>query len=269
LPKLKVNETFDLHYDTYDFTDPWTSAETLVLVHGNTRNSKFWYWYLPRFAAHYKVVTLDWRGHGQSPPPPGYKPNLADYVEDIIALLDHLWLGKIHYVSEATGSVIGCQLAANYPARVKSLTMTGPGPANGSAITPFSSDQVKLIENGGMIAWTKQHTDTFLGKEFAEPGMYEWYAQEMAKEPAEWDSAVKRWLYPNYDIRRLLPKITAPTLLQIGENTPMGLNGFKEMARLIPNCELMIYFGAPHYTFMSHRQETLDATLQFLRRVSR
>ena len=85
-------------------------------------------------------------------------------------------------------------------------------------------DQVALIEKGGMIAWTRQHADSFLGENTVDPGMYEWYALEMAKEPAEWDSAVKRWLYPNYDIRPLLPKIKAPSLLQIGEKTPLGLD---------------------------------------------
>ena len=88
MSKLKVNDAFDMHFETYDFTDPWIASDTIVLVHGNTRNSKFWYWYLPRFAAHYKVVTLDWRGHGQSPPPPNYRPNLTDYVDDIVVLLD-------------------------------------------------------------------------------------------------------------------------------------------------------------------------------------
>ena len=269
MPNLKICETFDLHYDTYDFTDPWKDAEWLVLVHGNTRNSKFWYWYVPRFAAHYKVVTLDWRGHGQSPPPPGFKPNLPAYAEDINALLDYLELDKVHYVSEATGSIIGCQFAADYPGRVKSLTMIGPGPANGTVIERFSHDQIHMIEKGGMIAWTRQHTDDFLGKATVDPDMYEWYVQEMAKEPAEWDSAVKRWLYPNYDIRPLLSKVKVPALLQIGENTPMGIETYREMARLMPDCELMIYYGGPHYTFMSHRQETLEATLNFLGRVPR
>ena len=51
MPKLKIDDTFELHYDTYDFTDPWKDAECLVLVHGNTRNSTIWNWYVPRFAA--------------------------------------------------------------------------------------------------------------------------------------------------------------------------------------------------------------------------
>ena len=268
MPKLKIDDTFELHYDTYDFTDPWKDSECLVLVHGNTRNSKIWYWYVPRFAAHYRVVTLDWRGHGQSVPPPGFKPNLPTYAADINALLDHLELDSVHYVSEATGSIIGCQLAVDYPGRLKSLTMTGPGPANGSAIEKFSTDQVQMIERGGMIAWTRQHADAFLGKSTVDPDLYEWYVQEMAKEPAEWDSAVKRWLYPSYDIRPMLPQVEVPALLQIGENTALGLEGYREMAQLMPDCELMIYRGGPHYTFMSHRQETLEATLHFVGRVS-
>lgn len=268
MPTLKVDQTFEMHYDVYDFTDPWkTTVENVLLVHGNTRNSKFWYWYVPRIAAHYRVATMDWRGHGRSPLPPGYKHNMRTLASDVRALVDHLGWEKVHYVGEATGGVIGCQFAADYPERARSLTLIGSATPNGTETPKRNLDRwLKLIEEGGMIAWTADHAAQTLDRTQVDPGLYDWFVTEMAKEPAEWDIAVKRW-YSTYDIRPELPRISAPTLIQIGERTFLGLEQYREAARLIPNAELMVFYGAMHYTFMSHRQETLDALLNFLARV--
>jgi pimeloyl-ACP methyl ester carboxylesterase len=268
VPKVKIDPTFEMHYDLYDFTDPWRKdVENVLLVHGNTRNSRFWYWYIPRIAAQYRVATMDWRGHGRSPLPAGYQHNMPTLASDVRALLDHLGWDTVHYVAEATGGVIGCQFAADFPERVRSLTLIGSATANGAEITKGGLDQwLKLIEDGGMIAWSRDHAARTLDRSKVDAGLYDWFVAEMAKEPAEWDIAVKRW-YQNYDIRPVLPRIKAPTQIQIGERTLFGLENYQEMARLIPNSELVVYYGAPHYTFMSHREETLQAILNFLVRV--
>ena len=36
-----------LAYDVYDFTPPWKEAEPIVLVHGFSKNRKFWYGWIP------------------------------------------------------------------------------------------------------------------------------------------------------------------------------------------------------------------------------
>jgi pimeloyl-ACP methyl ester carboxylesterase len=269
MPELKVDPTFEMHYDVYDFTDPWrTDVENILLVHGNTRNSRFWYWYVPRLATNYRVATMDWRGHGRSPLPAGYQHNMTTLANDVRALLDHLGWNKVHYIAEATGGVIGCQFAADFPDRIQSLVLLGSAAPSGKEVPKQDLARwLKLIEEGGMIAWTRDHTARTLDRDKVDPGMFEWFATEMAKEPAEWDIAVKRW-YPTYDIRPVLPRIAVPTQIQIAERTFMGLEQYQEMARLIPKSELLVYYGQPHYTFMSHREETLQAVLNFLRRVS-
>jgi len=269
VPKLKVDQSFEMQYDLYDFTDPWrTDVENVLLVHGNTRNSTIWYWYVPRFGCHYRVATMDWRGHGRSALPAGYQHNMPTLASDVRALLDHLGWSTVHYIGEATGGVIGCQFAADYPERVSSLTMTGSATAKGAEITKdYLHHWLKLIEDGGMVAWAAAHAAETLDRSQVGAGMYDWYVGEMAKEPAEWDTAVKRW-YHTYDIRPALARIKAPTQIQIAERTMFGLEHYKEMARLIPNAELVVFYGVLHYTFMSHREETLQAMLNFLRRVS-
>ena len=128
-----------LHYRIDDFTDPWKTAETIVLQHGYARSSRFWYGWIPHLARHYRVVRMDLRGHGESPVDfdPATESTLEDYVGDIAALLDELELGAVHYCGESFGGIIGMVLAAEQPERVRTLTLVAsPVYQNANAATP-------------------------------------------------------------------------------------------------------------------------------------
>jgi pimeloyl-ACP methyl ester carboxylesterase len=55
----------------------------------------------------------------------------------------------------------------------------------------------------------------------------------------------------NEDLRRFMPRISAPTLLVWGENdTATPLKDAKQMERLIPDAGLVTFAGAGHYSFL-------------------
>lgn len=55
----------------------------------------------------------------------------------------------------------------------------------------------------------------------------------------------------NEDLRHLMPKISAPTLLIWGENdTATPLKDAKIMEKLIPDAGLVVFEGASHYSFL-------------------
>lgn len=57
----------------------------------------------------------------------------------------------------------------------------------------------------------------------------------------------------NEDLRRFMPRISAPTLLVWGENdTATPLKDAKMMERLIPDAGLVVFPGAGHYSFLEH-----------------
>ena len=69
MPTLKLPDC-DLFYQLDDFTDPWTDAETVLMLHGNAESSLAWYAWVPVLARHLKVVRPDMRGYGRSTPMP-------------------------------------------------------------------------------------------------------------------------------------------------------------------------------------------------------
>ncbi len=52
------------------FAPPWTSSQTIVMVHGNAKSSRAWTAFVPHLAGKYRVVRPDMPGFGASPEPP-------------------------------------------------------------------------------------------------------------------------------------------------------------------------------------------------------
>ena len=150
MPKARIDDSFEMYYETYDFTDPWKPSETVVLQHGNSRNSKTWRWYIPKLSGDYKVLTPDWRGRGQSTVPPPY--SLDIWARDLKVLLDQLGIDKVRYIGEATGGLIGLQFAHDYPERVTSLALIGSGPANQTLLNTPTLSEIETVEREEFLA---------------------------------------------------------------------------------------------------------------------
>ena len=82
MPTACVAPDLEMYYQTDDYTDPWTTPDTIVLLHGNSENSDVWYGWIPHLARHYRVVRPDMRGFGRSTPMPrNYAWSLDGIIE--------------------------------------------------------------------------------------------------------------------------------------------------------------------------------------------
>jgi hypothetical protein len=61
-----ASDGLQLAYAIEDFTDFWTSASTLLLLHAAMSHSGRYYAWVPRLSRHYRVVRMDLRGHTAS-----------------------------------------------------------------------------------------------------------------------------------------------------------------------------------------------------------
>lgn len=107
-----------LYYETYG------QGEPLLLLHGNGESIVSFSEQIAALAAHYRVIAVDTRGHGQSGNGPArYTYDL--FGDDMQALLDTLRLPAAHVVGWSDGANTGLSMALRYPNRVKSLVMMG------------------------------------------------------------------------------------------------------------------------------------------------
>ncbi len=73
-------------------------------------------------SADFRCLRYDTRGHGASTHD-GQPFAIADLAEDVVALLDHLGLGSVHFAGLSLGGMTGQALAIHHPERLRSLTL--------------------------------------------------------------------------------------------------------------------------------------------------
>ncbi|ESZ26115.1 alpha/beta fold hydrolase [Mesorhizobium sp. L2C067A000] len=92
----------------------------VLFIHGVGMNAAIWQPQLERMAGRFDAIAIDMLGHGQSPLPP-QDPELADYADQAIRLLDHLGLDKVSVVGHSMGALVAQELALRAPERVRRI----------------------------------------------------------------------------------------------------------------------------------------------------
>ncbi len=217
MPILKRPNKPDLHYEIDDYTDPWRDAPYLVLQHGNGRSSRFWYSWVPYLSRFYRVVRPDMRGLGLSSRDFDLETGMSvpELIGDLAAIIDALGAQSVHYCGESMGGILGIALAAMYPAAVRTLSLVS---------TPvFISDRMKqtyALSHGsrtdamremGIRKWVDTTNRSTRFPPETDPGFFEWYADEFARNDIEVQIRMSR-LVNEANAAEFLPQIRAPVL---------------------------------------------------------
>ena len=243
-----------LHYYLDDFTDPWRGpADAIVLQHGFSRSGRFWYQWPPLLGREYRVIRPDLRGMGQSAVDEAaveqgaYRPTLDTLLEDLIAILDDAGAGRVVYVGESFGGILGMHLARARPERCRALVLCNSPCrlARRESATPGGS-WLATMAQGGIGAWSAATIDYRLDTRHAPSGMKEWYIAEMGRTPAAIGQALHQYL-DTLDFGPHLKEIAVPTLLLTGDESPTtAIEQQRFMASEIPDSRLAVWPGLGH-----------------------
>ena len=252
-----------LAYDVLDFTDPWTTPEPVILVHGFSKNRKFWFEWIPQLSRKYRLICPDQRGHGDSSPPPaGFKMALEPFADDLAAFLDVLSLKSAHLVMAEFSSTVAVEFAIKYPQRIKSLTLVGFA-YNYRASKVDRSEWVRICETEGALAWARATTGNRLPVGTSAE-MREWYIAQQGRMPAWFLAGLFRF-NPDIDLTERLPLVKVPTLIIAGSQALQGsIETVRLGARLMPDCRLVELAGMPYNVMSAAAGPCVDATMTFL-----
>lgn len=121
-----VND-IDLHY----VLDGPPGAPVLVLSHGLGLALGMWDEQTPMLTRRFRVLRHDTRGHGASSVPAG-PSSIEDLGRDVVALLDHLRIDRVHFCGLSLGGMTAMWLAVHAPHRIASLILANTAPQVGS-----------------------------------------------------------------------------------------------------------------------------------------
>ncbi len=212
-------------------------GEPLILLHGNGEDGSYFAHQMEPFAAHFRVMAVDTRGHGRTPR--GEAPfTIRQFAEDLLAFMDLHGIAKAHLLGFSDGGNIAMVFAMAHPERVGKLILDG---ANLDASGVKRSVQIP-IEIGYRFA------KLFAGK------------SPEARKNAE----MLGLMVNDPDVRPdELSRIQAPTLVIAGDKDMIKASHTRLIASHIPGAQLTILPG-DHFIANKKPGAFNEAVLSFL-----
>lgn len=231
----------------------------VVLLHGLADS---WFSFsrtMPMLPASWRVLAIDQRGHGDSDrPASGY--TIADFADDVLALLDTLAIPRATIVGHSLGAFVAQRVAIIAPDRVEKLVLIDGAPSARNAVL--------MGLRGELAALPPRMPDDFL-RAFqystvhgAVPEVFmERVIAESAKVPTRVALGALDGLLAAGDSSRL-GMVRAPTLLLWGEHDGIfSAAAQRDLQRGIAAAKLQVYSGAGH----APHWETPDRVVRDLR----
>lgn len=199
-----------LHYQLEGRED----APYLVLSNSLGTNMDMWLPQLPALLEYFRVLRYDTRGHGKSSVPAG-EYDVAQLGRDVIALMDHLNIGRAHFCGLSMGGMIGMWLGANQPQRIDRLILCNTAALIGTA--EAWNTRIDKVKAEGMASIVPAVLDRWFTSDFQRyaPAQVKIVSNMLLQTPPEGyaaNCAAVRDMDQRTDIRR----ITAPTLVIAG-----------------------------------------------------
>jgi len=95
-------------------------GEVIIFLHSAGDNLKMWENIVPHFREHYRLILIDFKGHGKSERiESGF--HIDTLSSEIKGVMNYLNIDSAHIVGSSMGAMVGLSLGAKYPQSVKSL----------------------------------------------------------------------------------------------------------------------------------------------------
>ena len=231
-------------------------GDVVLLLHGWGGEAASFQPVFEWLAASHKVYALDLPGFGKSQMPP--TPwDTSDYAQFVTAFLEKFDISKAHLIGHSFGGRISIILSAEHPEKVDKLILVDSAGLRPRRTAKYylrvgMAKVGKLLRRCGVSGTQLANAlSSHLGsKDYQDAG-------EMRA------TLVK---VVNQDLRSLLPRISASTLLIWGEHdkdTPVSFG--KIMEREIPDAGLVVLKEAGHFSYLDRFPQFCRIVASFLK----
>lgn len=211
--------------------------------------------YLERF---FKVYSIDMPGFGESGDPP-VTWGAKEYGEIVDKFLNKLNIDNPILIGHSHGGRTSIYLGATRKVNKIILVDSAGIKARRSLKYYFKVYTYKAAKNILRLPGLSSHREAILEKMRGKVGSTD-YKNASGVMKSTFVKVV------NSDLRDLMPKIKAPTLLIWGEkDTATPISDAKIMEKLIPDAGLVVFKNAGHYSYLDNYNQFIAVVSEFLK----
>lgn len=224
-----------------------------------------------RLATSHHIIALNYQGIGLSG---GTAPvTIDEMARDVIAVIGKLGFAKVDLMGFSLGGFVAQDIALKAPELVRKLILTGTGPAGGAGIAKVGAVSWPLILKGMLTLRDPKtylfFTSTANGRRASKDFLARLKERQLDRDTDPTPraflrqlSAIKAW---GRQAPQDLGQIRVPTLVANGDNDIMvPTSNSRDMARRLPNAELVIYQDAGHGGIFQYHADFVPKALAFL-----
>ncbi|WP_367161278.1 alpha/beta hydrolase (plasmid) [Kozakia baliensis] len=267
MPYITTNDGIRLYYEEKGQGRP------LLMIHGWTFSSRFFYKNIEPLSEHARVITIDLRGHGQSDKPShGYRiSRLAADLRDFLSALD---LQNVTVL----GWSLGCPVIWSYlelfgQKRIRDAILVQQTPKQyytpdwkfghaacyDQAGLTFTQQQLTL----DAAAFDEQNLTSCLQHSLPQEER-DFLLKEMKKCPTYARSALMED-HTGHDWRDLLPHLEIPALVMVArKDKVLNPDGPAWVAKNMPNAQTIIFEDSAHMLFVDEAERFNRSVVSYL-----
>jgi len=250
----------------------WESSgrgEPVAFLNGVLMSTQSWKLQTLAIAEQYHCLLHDFRGQLLSSWPADAW-TMEDHAQDLLALFDHLEIDNCHIIGTSYGGEVGMLFAAQWPGRVRSLSVISSVSEVGADVDSIVCDwRQAALEAPGTLYRTMLPT-TFSRQFIAEnPALIELGEERLRNCDSAFFQAFARLIdaFRQIDITPRLEEIQCPVLVMVGEQDLLKPPRYSRLiAERIRNAELVVVPGAGHAVVLEQPGIINAGLLDFLNR---
>ena len=234
----------NLHYEMYGHNGP-----KILLLHGWGCSTKHFDQVAHALEDQYHLCVIDFPAHGESSRPP--EPwGVSDFCDCVEAFMQKIGFFPCHIIAHSFGGRVALMLASRRPDLIERMVLTGCAGLK-SQKTPEQEKREAKFKRKKNILLTLQKLPFM--KNMANQMLRAYQQKCGSADYNALDDEMKKTFVKviSEDLRPLLPRIQASTLLVWGENdtaTPLWMG--QTMEKEIPDAGLVVFENDDHYAYL-------------------